>query len=543
MEDYDDNHQQPWLGIKDTLTTVIVSNGEVVNIGNDAFYGGSTQTNLGFKALSSVSLAEGLTSIGNKAFSYGCTALQFIKLPSTLRSIRGGAFHTSGLTSLEIPPSVTSIGVNTFKNHVLNSIILNTNTEGITNDDYKNGAFGQNGATNSLQTITIGSTVTSLGEATFTGCKNITSVTCMGDIPPVLGSGADAVFYRLDRQNKTNLYVPRGKTATYTAAGWTNFKSVTEVDVYDVTYDLQHSDEGNIPYPNQRIAAGTKIVPYTAPSRKGYTFEGWYTEPQCTYAWNFNDIPAQNVNLYAKWMPIPSLQHIQWSAVKTLTYGDTLYRALADNVGNPAGSKMGFVYRNGEYPYPETYMPEALNTDVYVIRYIPQAPYVIPYCKDTTMTVRVLPRIDYKKERLVGFTQDTSYNIDGTNFAADTAGAIALQEKHLGKSISLVRTGRTDTVWLNIPARPKKLTLNFIRDNGTGNGKIKVLYEKAVGTAYRRAGTADPWTRSTNLDVTQKFIQGLPAGYYEVYRPATNSSFKSPIEVQKVWKDNNCCKK
>ena len=64
---------------------------------------------------------------------------------------------------------------------------------------------------------------------------------------------------------------------------------------------------------------GEKIenVPY-APTRKGYIFDGWYKEPECVNAWDFetdtlpetlynenNEEVYQETKLYAKWIENP----------------------------------------------------------------------------------------------------------------------------------------------------------------------------------------------------------------------------------------------
>ena len=106
-------------------------------------------------------IPEGVTSIGNGAFSY-CTSLTSITIGDSVTSIGDRAFEGCGsLTSITIPNSVTSIG---------------------------DGAFWE---CTSLTSITIGDSVTSIGEAAFYYCTSLTSIT----IPEGVTSIGDRAFY------------------------------------------------------------------------------------------------------------------------------------------------------------------------------------------------------------------------------------------------------------------------------------------------------------------------------------------------------------
>lgn len=82
------------------VETLIIGNS--VEILGDSAFKNLTQ-------LKKVTLAEGLLSIGSEAFR-GCTALTEINLPASLTAIGSQAFQASGITSLHIPSSVTTIG-------------------------------------------------------------------------------------------------------------------------------------------------------------------------------------------------------------------------------------------------------------------------------------------------------------------------------------------------------------------------------------------------------------------------------------------------
>ena len=70
----------------------------------------------GCTALTGVTLPEGMTKLTNNYFS-GCTALKSVTLPKTLTEIASYAFSgCSGLERIEFPASLTSIGGNAFRN-------------------------------------------------------------------------------------------------------------------------------------------------------------------------------------------------------------------------------------------------------------------------------------------------------------------------------------------------------------------------------------------------------------------------------------------
>jgi hypothetical protein len=162
----------------------------VTSIGNSAFQGCTSLRN--------ITLPDNLTSIGNNAFA-DCSVLQTIELPNSLTSIGRGAFQRSGLTSIVWPASVSIIAGQMFNNcrdlHTVEIPVGVTGMDGRTGSESFRGPFSgcsslttitfPEGFTSigawsfegtSLISITLPSTIRSIGHAAFSGIRSLTTV-------------------------------------------------------------------------------------------------------------------------------------------------------------------------------------------------------------------------------------------------------------------------------------------------------------------------------------------------------------------------------
>lgn len=211
------------------------------------------------RQMTSVTLSDGVESIGNLAFT-NCTELVDITIPSTVKAIGTKAFYyNSNLNSVTIPNGVESIEESTFErcvklkdcvigngvktigdnsfNHCqkLTGLTIGDNVETIGKSAFEmctslvnvtipdsvksigNFAFQWG---DSLKTLVIGSGITSIGESAFYSASTLTSITINAVTPPTLGNSA------LSYTNSCPIYVPAESVNAYkTANRWSSYAS------------------------------------------------------------------------------------------------------------------------------------------------------------------------------------------------------------------------------------------------------------------------------------------------------------------------------
>ncbi len=136
-------------------------------MGNYAFYGCS--------GLTSITIPDSATSIGCGAFEY-CSGLRSVKIGKGVTSIDGSAFYgCSELTSITIPDGVKSIGGSAFSGCTgLRSIAIGNNVESIEAETFAGCSH--------LTSVTIPNRVKNIGRAAFSGCSGLTEATIGGTV-------------------------------------------------------------------------------------------------------------------------------------------------------------------------------------------------------------------------------------------------------------------------------------------------------------------------------------------------------------------------
>ncbi len=240
----------------------------------------------GCTGLTSIDIPNSVTKIDWGAF-YDCTGLTNITIPNSVTIIGDFAFYNcNSLTNVTIPNSVTSIGGNAFYN--CNSLTNVTIPNSVTSIGW--GAFeGCTGLTN----ITIPNSVTKIGNHAFRNCNSLNRV--YSYVNPDNLSMEESVFeieeeyypYEHDYSTRT-LYVLPGFSSRYQQdSKWSQyFGHIFEVSSFEldgiyykfigdnevaVTYEYSHKYTGDIIIPETINFGG---VTYSVTAIGNEAFEG-----------------------------------------------------------------------------------------------------------------------------------------------------------------------------------------------------------------------------------------------------------------------------
>ena len=292
--------ERPWAQVAGEITSVSLPDG-LTSIGSSAFYDCSS--------LTSITIPNSVTSIGDDAF-YDCSSLTSVTIGNSVTSIGSSAFHScSSLISITIPNSVTSMGIYAFR--YCNSLTFVTLGNGLTSIGYcafcgcysltsitipnsvtsiEHGAFQD---CSSLSSVTIPNSVESIGYEAFDSCSR---VTMQGTTPPLISAGtfsdnatifvpcsamdaylAAPVWQFLDLHglsHHVNLNATEGGSAQITAANCESNSVTIEASPTDCNRFKQWSD-GNTD--NPRTLTLTSDITLTAEfeAPKYYTVKIW----------------------------------------------------------------------------------------------------------------------------------------------------------------------------------------------------------------------------------------------------------------------------
>lgn len=265
--------------------------------------------------------------IQNSAFK-DCSNVTSVLIPSSIKSIGINAFENcSNITETTIPEGVTLIGNNTFLGcEKLASVTFPTSLENI-------GANAFAGCT-SLTSIVLPKNIQEIGANAFANCTKLATIEVFGDTPATLKTG---VF----PSSVAKIYVKPSLVSTYKAA-WAEYKDkIVGFTEYSITYNLNGGTNDN-----RNITSFTKIdVPIKLydPTKENADFLGWYATSDFSGEKVTEITTVSNVTLYARWDLKMTITYVLNGGTNNASNLSTITESMLPYSLMPA-SKQGYAF-------------------------------------------------------------------------------------------------------------------------------------------------------------------------------------------------------
>lgn len=330
MDDYKNysssDNKEPLFHYIERMTDIniksVIINYGVTSIGNYAFKGCN---------ITNVYIPDSVNYIGEYAFS-GCSYLTYINIPNSVKYIKKGAFSSSGLTSIDLPNSITTIESRMFNDCDNLSAVTIPNSIVSIGDE----VFGN---CDKIDTIYIPDSVESIGIGLFMN-SSISTVY----LPNSIDSIPKSTFYWCRKLSKVT--IPDSVTSIKDCA----FMGCYELKSIDIPNSVLYIGEGSF----EGCKFSNLYIPETVKSIDNHAFDS----SSLSSVFFYGDSPSSgyhpfssNTTLYY----IPGKygwENLPWRDYKTATWDGKTTSVSIDSINNKVHIKtrtpnLSFVSKNG----------------------------------------------------------------------------------------------------------------------------------------------------------------------------------------------------
>lgn len=264
-------------------------------------------------SISTITVGEGVTKVGAYSFSMfpeGNTIT--VTLPSTLITIGNYAFMgTHGLHAIVIPDNVNYIGEAAFSDCLyLDTVTINAAgsvLQSIGNDAFVNTA---------ITSISLPDSLTTIGNNAFNGCQQLGTVSIGVNASQLSSVGANAfndvysgvqafstVNYAGSSSQWNNITIAEGNGHLTQASIQYSVQDPVTPTTYTITFDAGNGVFSN-GYSTMNITAdanGALASAVETPSLSGFTFAGWFDAATGGNPVNVSDPFLADTTVYAQW--------------------------------------------------------------------------------------------------------------------------------------------------------------------------------------------------------------------------------------------------
>lgn len=269
---------------KDEITgveTTVTEKGGTETIGERVFYG--------CIALQNVTLPHTLKELGTRNF-YKCTGLKSVTFTgNSIQSIEPYTFYgCTALTSVVLPEGLVTIGDYAFRNCAeLKSISFGEGLQSI-------GRYAFYGCA-AIDTLQFPNSLTTISDYAFRNCNGLKSVILPASITTIgkhAFNGANNVTFYTEYAARPALWIGQWNTS-YRPVVWGC--TLSEDKTYVVSFTKSAAS----------ITDDRAVNGMNAPTRAGFTFDGWATAEGGSVAYSMEDIMSapNGTTLYAVWSP------------------------------------------------------------------------------------------------------------------------------------------------------------------------------------------------------------------------------------------------